>query len=263
MTRIFWVALAVSLLAAGACAQGLNQIAPSGRPEPGSITCASTYTSGTGATFFQWCATANGNIVSLQSPEGEEHIFEGTVGEGYQICDFSASVAYTDYAAAADTGNWKPSVVTQPNGPNTFPLTIKRTTTDGKYTLTQKFSQVPADFTIKIATTVKNNTTGSPFLYIYRFADLDIDNAGSFATDWFDQGAHAAWGYLPFQEGVMLSSGTPALFHIANATQLVPAHCDFPSVATPAHIDGAVYLVHGFTAAPKSSTTFNVVYRRF
>lgn len=263
MRKTIWVLLAVGLLAVGAFAQGPNQRAAKGLPEPGSTTCASTYTSGTGATFFQWCVTANGNIVSLQSPEAEEHIFEGTVGEGYQICDFSASVAYTDYAAAADTGNWKPSVVTQPNGPNTFPLTIKRTTIDGKYTLTQKFSQVPADFTIKIATTVKNNTTGSPFLYVYRFADLDIDNAGSFATDWFDQSANAAWGYLPFQDGVMLSSGTPALFHSASATLLVPAHCDFPSVATPAHIDGGVYLLHGFTAAPKSSTTFAVIYRRF
>jgi len=263
MRKAFWLLLAVGLLAVSAFAQGLNQSAGGGSPEPGSTACASTYTSGTGPTFFQWCVTTNGNIVSLESPAGEEHIFEGTVGEGYQICNFTDSVAYTDYAAAADTGNWKASVVTQPNGPNTFPLTIKRTTTDGKYTLTQKFSQIPADFTIKIATTVKNNTTASPFLYIYRFADLDIDNAGSSATDWFDQGAHAAWGYLPFQEGVMLSTGTPALFHIANATQLVPAHCDFPSISTPAHIDGGVYLLHGFTAAPKSATTFTVLYRRF
>jgi len=154
-------------------------------------------------------------------------------------------------------------VVTQPNGPNTFPLTIKRTTSDGKYTLTQKFSQVPADFTIKIATTLKNNTTASPFIYVYRYADLDIDNAAASSIDWFDQGAHAAWGYLPYADGVMLLTGTPALFHSANATQLVPAHCDFPSAGTPAHIDGGVYLLHGFTAAPKSSTKFTVIYRRF
>ena len=263
MKKTIWVLLAVSLLVAGAFAQGPNQRAATGAPAPGSTTCASTYTSGSGPTFFQWCVTSNGNIVSIQSPEAEEHIFEGTVGEGYQICDFSPLVAYTDYAGAADTGNWKPSVVTQPNGPNTFPLSIRRTTSDGKYTLTQKFSQVPADFTIKIATTVKNNTTSSPFLYVYRYADLDVDNAGAFAIDWFDQSANAAWGYLPFQDGVMLSSGTPALFHSASATKLVPAHCDFPSVATPANIDGGVYLLHGFTAAPKSSTTFTVVYRRF
>ena len=263
MKNNFWILLAMSVLAVGASAQGLNQSTVGNSSRPGSTTCVSTYTSGTGASFFQWCVTANGNIVSLQSPESEEHIFEGTVGEGYQICDFSTLIAYTDYAGAADTGNWKASIITQPNGPNTFPLTIKRTTVDGKYTLTQKFSQLPADFTIKIATTVKNNTTGSPFLYLYRFADLDIDNAGSFSTDWFDQGANAAWGYLPFQDGVMLSSGTPGLFHSASVTSVVPAHCDFPSASTPAHIDGGVYLLHGFTAAPKSSTSFTVVYRRF
>lgn len=227
-----------------------------------STTCASTYTSGSGPTLFQWCVTSNGNIISIQSPQGEEHILL-KAGEGYQLCDFTALVAYTDYAADADSGNWKASVVTQPGGPNTFPLAIKRTTSDGKYTLTQKFSQIPSTFTINIATTVKNNTTSSPFLYAYRYADLAIDDGANSSIDWFDQGASAAWGYLPFQDGIMLSTGTPALFHSAWATKLVPAGCGFPSVATPANINGGVYLLHGFTAAPKSSTTFNVVYRRF
>jgi hypothetical protein len=255
-----WVLLAVTLLVAGGSARGYAQQAAS--DIPGSTTCASTYTSGSGPTFFQWCVTANGNIISIQSPQGEEHILL-KAGEGYQLCDFTALVAYTDYAAEADTGNWKASVITQPNGPNTFPLTIKRTTTDGKYTLTQKFSQAAADFTIKVATTVKNNTTSSPFLYVYRYADLAIDGGGNSSIDWFDQSAGAAWGYLQYQDGIMLSTGTPALFHSANATKLVPAHCDFPSVTTPANIDGGVYLLHGFTAAPQSSKTFTVVYRRF
>jgi len=253
------ILLAIAVLTAAAFAQNAS---PQSAADPASTACASTYTSGSGATLFQWCVTSNGNIVSLQSPDGEEHILLNA-SEGYQVCDFSALVAYTDYAAAADTGNWRASLVTQPHGANTLPLTIKRTTTDGKYTLTQKFSQVPADFTIKIATTLKNNTTSSPFIYVYRYADLAIDGGGNSSIDWFDQSANSAWGYLPFGDGVMLATGTPALFHSANATQSVPAHCDFPSAATPAHINGGVYLLHGFTAAPKSSTTFTVVYRRF
>ena len=255
-----WVLLAVTLLLAGSVTQGYAQEVPPGAE--GSTTCASTFKSGSGPTFFQWCVTSNGNIVSIQSPEGEEHILQ-KAGEGYQLCDFSALVAYTDYAAEADTGNWKASVITQPNGQNTFPLTIKRTTTDGKYTLTQKFSQTPAEFAINIATTVKNNTSASPFLYVFRYADLSIDEGGNSSIDWFDQSANAAWGYLQYQDGIMLSTGTPALFHSANATKQIPAKCDFPAVTTPANIDGGVYLLHGFTAAPKSSTTFNVVYRRF
>ena len=253
------IMFAIALLIPFALAQNANS---QGLADPASTACASTYTSGSGPTLFQWCVTSNGNVVSLQSPDGEEHLLLNA-SEGYQVCDFSALVAYTDYAAAADTGNWKASVVTQPHGANTFPLTIKRTTNDGKYTLTQKFSQVPADLTIKIATTLKNNTTGSPFIYVYRYADLAIDGGGNSSIDWFDQSANAAWGYLPFQDGVMLETGTPALFHSANATQLVPSHCDFPSVATPAHVNGGIYLLHGFTAAPKSSTTFTVIYRRF
>jgi hypothetical protein len=262
MTKNLWVVLAVTLLAAAAFGQGLNQQAAAGFVNPASTTCLSTYSSGSGPTFFQWCVTSNGNIVSIQSPQDEEHIFEGTVGEGYQICD--QNVSYRDYAGYGDSGNWKTSVVTQPNGPNTFPLTIKRTTSDGKYVLTQKFNQVPANFTVTIAMTVKNNTTSPVALNVYRFADLDIDQAGSFAEDWFDQGANAAWGYLPFADGIMLSTSTnTTAFHFASVTKAVPSDCSFPSATTPAHIDGGVYLVHEISLAARASTTFNLSYRRF
>src|SRR5271156_2016023 len=53
------------------------------RPGPGAISpdatsdCQSTFTSGSGQTFFQFCVTVNGNVTELQSPAGFEHIREG------------------------------------------------------------------------------------------------------------------------------------------------------------------------------------------
>jgi hypothetical protein len=261
MTKTSWIVLAVSLLVAPASAQQFNQT--SNDVEAPSVTCASTYTSGSGLTFFQWCVTSNGNLISIQSPEGEEHILL-TAGEGYQICDTTSStVSYRDYAGLGASTNWKNSVITQPNGANTFPLTIKRTTSDGKYTLTQKFTQVPATFTVNIAMTVKNNATSAAHLVVYRVANLDIDGGGSFKEDWFDFGANAAWGYLQFLDGVMLSTSSLAISHAANVTQTLPSDCTFPSATTPAHFDGGVYLIHGFDLAAKTSTTLNIAYRRF
>ena len=84
--------LAVLTLAGPGFSQGQQK-----RPEPGTISpdatsdCQSTFTSGSGQTFFQFCVTGNGNITELESPAGYEHIREGSVQEGYAICDFGTT----------------------------------------------------------------------------------------------------------------------------------------------------------------------------
>ena len=107
--------------------------------------CASTFTSGSGQTFLKFCVTVNGNITQLESPSGTEFIREGSFAEGYGVCDVNANKQYYDYADGGDSGNWGAPVITQPGGANTFPLTIKRTTTDGLFTLTQLFSRNSAE----------------------------------------------------------------------------------------------------------------------
>src|SRR5579863_194266 len=54
-------------------------------------TCKLTFTSGGSPNYLQFCVTVNGNIVELKSPQPYEHIREGTVLEGYGICDFGTS----------------------------------------------------------------------------------------------------------------------------------------------------------------------------
>jgi hypothetical protein len=90
------------------------------------------------------------------------------------------------------SGNWQPPVVSG----SALPLTIKRTTSDGIYTLTQVFNRNTAEPAVKITMTLKNNTAVSRDFMLVRYADIDANNAhsGDYAN-WFDEDHQSAWGY--------------------------------------------------------------------
>src|SRR5213594_1450398 len=101
--------------------------------------CQSFYTSGSGSSYMKFCVTTNGNIAKFESPQG----FTQMYAEGYGVCDntIPSSGYWVDYYDHEYTGsgNWATPVVVQPNGPNTFPLKIVRSSSDGLWTLTQTF----------------------------------------------------------------------------------------------------------------------------
>jgi len=90
------------------------------------------------------------------------------------MCDLTNGnyVGYHDCGIYGDSG-WRASTLTQPNGLNTFPLTIKRTTSDGIWTLTQAFSRSTTAPSVKIATALRNNSAVGKWAYFERFADID------------------------------------------------------------------------------------------
>jgi hypothetical protein len=250
------------------------------RPEPGTISpdatsdCQSTFTSGSGQTFFQFCVTVNGNITELQSPAGFEHIREGSIQEGYAICDFGTTTGvetrYFDYADGGDSGNWQPPVTTQPGGANTFPLKIARTTSDGIYTLTQNFTRDTVEPTVKIAMTLKNNTKATRDFALVRFADIDANNAINSGTDLFDFSHDAAWGYNNGFSlyGVMLFTVPTNLPHFGfvQDTYEGPDPCgpvnNLPA-STPWSGDGSVGFEWNNTVNNAKSITATAEYRRF
>lgn len=229
-------------------------------------TCASTFSSGSGQTLMKFCVTSNGNITQFESPAGYEHIRFGSFAEGYSICDVNANKQYYDYADAGDSGNWNAPVITQPGGANTFPLTIKRTTSDGLFTLTQAFSRNTGERIVKINTTLKNNVPVSKPVHLIRFADIDANNTAFYNE--FDQGVDSAWGYNPYQYGLMLYIATPTVNHLANSldfnTQFADS-CSLPgnSSVTPALLDGSVYAGYNFTLGASGSKTVAFEYKRF
>jgi len=64
---------------------------PGATPDDLSATqaCSYSFASGSGNSYMGFCVSANGNIVSIQTPQGHEHIAVpgANIAEGYGICD--------------------------------------------------------------------------------------------------------------------------------------------------------------------------------
>jgi hypothetical protein len=110
-----------------------------------------------------------------------------------------------------------------------------------------------------------NHAAVSKFVYLNRWADIDANNAnGGNFQNWFDQGADAGWGYNPFEYGVMLYTGTPAVSHFVGTTlNVVPSVCSPSFPATPFFGDGGVYLNHYATMKAGQTLNAAVEYKRF
>lgn len=228
-------------------------------------TCKLTFTSGSTVNYLQFCVTANGNIVELNSPKGFEHIKIDQVFEGYGICDFDSLNRYYDWAGE-DSGNWEPATFSG----KSLPVTIKRTTSDGIYTLTQVISQNEDDPAVLISMTLKNNTKASHDFSLIRYADIDANNGNNDDKDYFDFDHDSAWGYNNGFNlyGVMAYSVPTTQTHFAfvQNTFEPPDPCgpvDHLPSATPFFGDGSVGLDWNGTLKADKSLTFKSEYKRF
>jgi hypothetical protein len=228
-------------------------------------TCKLTFTSGGAPNYLQFCVTVNGNIVEFQSPHGFEHIRIGDILEGYGICDYGSLTRYYDWANE-DSGNWEPPIFSG----SSLPVTIKRTTSDGVYTLTQIISRNVADPAVLITMTLKNNTAAAHDFGLIRYADVDANNGYDSDRDWFDFSHESAWGYNSGFNlfGVMLYSVPTAQTHFAfvQDTFEPPDPCgpvnNLPST-TPWFGDGSIGMDWNGTLGADKSLTFLSEYRRF
>jgi hypothetical protein len=255
----------VLLLAATAVSQQKTRVPDTISPDA-TTTCKFTFTSGSGPNYLKFCLTVNGNIAELMSPNGEEHIREGTVLEGYGICDFTSLTRYYDWSAE-DSGNWQPPAVIGAK----LPLTIKRTTSDGIWTLTQIFNHNTADPAVTMTMTLKNNTAASRDFALVRYADIDANNAnGGNFNNWFDFDHESAWGYNNGFNlfGVMLYSvpiGSPHFAFIQNTAD-APDPCSPVANLPPSNPwfgDGSVGHDWNGTLGDGKSVTVGAEYRRF
>jgi hypothetical protein len=188
-------------------------------------TCAYTFTSGTGLTYLQWCATVNGNIVEFQSPQGVEQIRQGGFAEGYGICDLTGGdVAYYDFADGGSSGFGAPVLDTK----NATLVKITRTTTDGLWTLIQTLSNsVGTNPAAKVTMQLKNNSSVTKEAFLFRWADVDPGNTSDTDTNFdesFDSTGTAAWGWVPSANDMSSAPSHGMMFQ--NSGNLTP-----PSVA--------------------------------
>jgi hypothetical protein len=61
---------------------------------------------------FNFCVTQNGNVLSLESPAGAEHIRVGVFMEGYTICDHTLGLRYWDLGAYSPNGTFTAPTIT-------------------------------------------------------------------------------------------------------------------------------------------------------
>jgi hypothetical protein len=228
-------------------------------------TCQSTFSAGTGDFAMQFCVTENGNIAQYSTPLANEHLLTGTIGEGYGLCDVTGDinnnpVEYYDYAGGGAI-NWDPPTVNQPGGPNTFPLTITRLTSDGLWKLIQTFTQNVPDRAVKIKMELKNLTAKDRAVNLLRYADID---ANGLAINNFQATFFSAFAAKINQVGIQLrdaghSPNNPFVQNIPG----VPSPCtpDANAAGAPFAGNGSLELVYKRTVPKNGSKTVTVLYR--
>ena len=252
------------LLTSAALGQQLQQRMAQQPPAPAAATdCFATFTSGAGATAFNFCVTQNGNVLRLESPAGAEHIRVGVFMEGYTICDHTLGLRYWDLGAFVPNGDFQTPIIVQPNGPNTFPLSITRITWDSFYTLKQTFSRNVQDRAVIVTMALSNNDitlTGPRSVSFWRAADFDVDgdmsNWGGATKD-----SAFAWnnvaGLSPGGRGAALSTQSLALAHTAGVVPFGvgdPACPEFGDTGWPRVDDVVAYVGHDFVFTGKHQT---------
>src|SRR5262245_28298059 len=146
-TTLLWKMLPLAVLS---CLLALSS------PSQASTTCDNQLTFGTGPNRITICVSDHGNLVGFESPGSREHIRVETIGEGYVVCSDDLPPFFSAYDAGFDESGWGAPTKNQPRGPNTFPLTIIRTTADGSFKLKQTFDWDPTLKEVIISMTLTN-----------------------------------------------------------------------------------------------------------
>src|SRR5215216_3528958 len=143
-----------------------------------STTVKASFASGSGKNFLGVKVSNHGNLTSFESPAGQEQVFGGR--EGYTLCSGGGPVVHGHDTGLVEGGFGAPTFA-QPNGAGTFPLTVTRNTTDGKFKLTQVWATPDAgEKDVTVTMTVKNLSSSTiNNVFLSRGGDFDVGNASS------------------------------------------------------------------------------------
>jgi hypothetical protein len=124
------------------------------------------------ATTLSLCFSQQGNLTSLRYPdtsEGHEHVEFDAYCLDYTPHDGFGETNTADFGGAPGAQSsfgFGPAVIAQPNGPNTNPIVMTRSTTDGKFQVSEYVKVKFAARAITVAVSVKNTSgVAQDFLY--------------------------------------------------------------------------------------------------
>jgi hypothetical protein len=223
--------------------------------------CDVKYSSGISTTTTQFCVTVNGNIPQF-SVATEQMM---GIAEGYGVCDTTSNTSYYDYAQS-DSGNWKSPTFTH----NGNVITIKRTTSDGLWELTQTVTNEPASSagfgSAKVSMKLQNLSGTTRSAQLIRYADVD---ANSDFTNHFDATSTSAIGLdADFNHGLMITNNTfnnnyGYLTYVLDIAGL-PDPCN-PFAYLPSTLpyigDGSIVSFWDFTIAHKGTASVVSTYK--
>jgi hypothetical protein len=143
-----------------------------------------SFANGSGANFLGVKVSTHGNLISFESPANQEAVFNGP-SEGYVVC--SSSTDHGHDTGGVEGGFGTPTF-SQPNGAGTFPLTVTRNTTDGKFELKQVWAKPDAtEKDVTVTMTLKNISTSTiNGVVLARTGEFDVGTSGT------DRGARTA-----------------------------------------------------------------------
>jgi len=170
-----------------------------------------SFASGSGGNYLGVMVSNHGNLMSFESPQGQEQVFSGQ--EGYAVCSNFSSTVHGHDTGSVEGGFGAPAF-SQPTA-GEFPLTVTRKTTDGKFQLKQVWSKPDAtEKDVTVTMTLKNLSSATIHnVFLSRSGDFDAgatsQNQGARTLDsawqWNDQSTESA-SRPP--TGVMLTAAT-------------------------------------------------------
>ena len=194
------------------------------KPSRGGAEAGGCVTSGSASlgTYFRTCTSSFGNLDEITGKSGVSNI----ATEGYAICAGS-TVAVDD--GFSDVGFNVPTTAT--------PTSNIRTTSDGRFKLTQTFTRDAAEKEILVTMTVRNQTAiHAPNVVVARFFDGDIASSpdgDSYAATDASVSAHEDY----FAGGLNLAART---FNVPVQTD-IEAFVDFDPLSSGCFASNAIF----------------------
>jgi hypothetical protein len=190
-----------------------------------SFTQKASFASGSGNAYLRVAVSDHGNLLAFESPQGQQAV----TTEGYVLCsNTSTGNAANGYdVGGAEFGFGTPTFA-QPNGAGTFPLTVTRNTTDGKFQLKQVWAKPDAaekDVTVTMTVTNRSSATINNVL-LTRNGDIDAGAFDSSGSGFTDRGARTRDSAIQWDD----YSDPSVPFNGVVLTALTPQTSNFPAI---------------------------------
>jgi len=222
-------------------------------PAPGPP-CVYSLKSGAATTYIEYCISANGTVVKLQAPAGQEHVDIGQVLEGYVIC---SGTNVHDWDLSDTASGFGATTILK--GPTATSVTLRRSS--DRYQLDQILTLAKKEKELTITMTVTNISGAMiPDVRIARAYDPDINH--DFGDDLEVTSARGVWA--GDVDAVTLTATawsfpTDTAIDTGPAPACSPTGSASPATTGDASLAGVTYRAGNMGAGAKKRVTF--VYR--